>query len=92
MAIAKFTQQPNEVLDYDIDFRPWLTGRSDAASSYEAITEPGITLVSSTMANAVVKLVLAEGETGGKYKVTVRLTTAAGLVKEADFLLTVKEV
>jgi hypothetical protein len=92
MATTKFTKQPGEVLDYDVDFRTWLQGRSDTAASYEVVTEPGVTLVADTMVNAVVKLILSAGTHGEKYKVTVRMTTAAGLVKEADFLLVIKEV
>ena len=35
---------------------------------------------------------LGGGTAGTKYKITVRLTTTSGLVKESDFELKVKEV
>jgi hypothetical protein len=40
----------------------------------------------------VVKVILSGGTDGEAYKVTVRLTTSAGLVKEVDFQVKIKEV
>lgn len=90
--LGKFSKQPSEILDYDVDYTDWFKGRTDTPASFTAAADPGITLVSSTRTGNVVKVILSGGTTGTKYKITIRLTTAAGLVKEADFTVTVKEV
>lgn len=93
--IGKFEKQPAEILDYDVDYTEWFSNRTDepaAADPIETIVESGITLVDATLTGLVVKVVLSGGTAGTRYKITVRMTTVAGLVKEADFTVTVKEV
>lgn len=89
--LGKFTKQPRDVLDYDIDFNEWLEGRTDLPESHEVDVPSGINLVRSTLQDGVVKVILSGGATGVKYKVTVRLLTDTQLVKEVDFELAVKE-
>lgn len=90
--LGKFSKQPAEVLDYDVDFTDWFSNRTDTPASFVVVVEPGITVFSSSRTGNIVKVVLSGGTSGGKYKVTVRLTTVLGLVKEADFQVTVKEI
>lgn len=90
--LGKFSKQPQEILDYDVDFSKWFSNRVDSPASFVVVVESGITLVSSTRVGNVVKIVLSGGANGQQYKVTVRLTTNVGLVKEADFIVKVKEV
>ena len=90
--LGKFIKQPDEVLDYDVDFSDWFSNRDDTPASYTVVAEAGITKVTDARTGNVVKAVLSGGVTGTKYKVTVLLTTSAGLVKEADFTVTVKAV
>lgn len=92
MSIKKFSKQPSEILDYDVDFGPWLAGRADPPTSHEVIVPTGITLVADTRTEGVVKVVLSGGGDGERYVVTVRLTTQAGLVKETEFVVAVKEI
>jgi hypothetical protein len=89
--LGKFIKQPGETLDYDIDFSDWFLDRADLPDSFTVVAPTGITLVSSVRLGAVVKLVLAGGTSGEKYQITVRLTTDTDLVKEADFVVSVKE-
>jgi hypothetical protein len=89
--LGKFTKQPNEILDYDVDFTKWFSNRTDAPVSFTTTVQTGMTLVDSTLVGKVVKLVLSGGTDGNTYKVTVRLTTNMSLVKEADFQIKVKE-
>lgn len=89
---GKFEKQPAEILDYDVDYTEWFEGRQDTPASHVVIVPSGITKVSDALTGMTVKVVLGGGLAGEKYKITVRLTTAAGLVKEADFELRVKEV
>lgn len=90
--LGKFVKQPAEILDYDVDFTDWFSGRTDTPASFVVIAETGITVVGSSRTGNVVKTILSGGTSGTKYKITVRLTTSASLVKEADFLVAVKEV
>lgn len=90
--LGKFNKQPQEVLDYDVDFSEWFSNRQDQIASFSASAQSGLTVLSSALAGNVVKLVISGGTDGTSYKVTVRVTTTLSLVKEADFLIRVKEV
>lgn len=90
--LGKFTKQPGETLDYEVDFTEWFSNRIDEPASYTTVLDPGITLVGSARVGGSVKLVIAGGVDSAQYKVTVRMQTSEGLVKEADFLIKVKEV
>ena len=90
--LGKFTKQPNEVIDYDVDFTDWFADRADTPSAYVVTADIGITVVGSARTGNVIKIILAGGTTGTRYKVQTRLTTTAGLVKEAEFTVAVKEI
>jgi len=89
--LGKFTKQPNEILDYDVDFTKWFSNRDDLPATFTTVVQSGLTLIESVLVGKVVKLVLGGGLDGHTYKVTVRLTTNMDLVKEADFQIKVKE-
>lgn len=90
--LGKFNKQPAEVKDYDIDLSEWLD--EDTIFSHTATATPaGLTLTSSIKDGAkAVKVVVAGGTVGIKYKVEVTATTVRGLVDQEEFIVTVKEV
>lgn len=88
--LERFTKQPADVQDYDIDFSEYLNALTDTPASAVVEVEPGITLVSQLITGQRVKVWLAGGTTGGRYKVTVRLTTSGGRVKEVEILILVR--
>lgn len=92
--LGRFTKQPDEALDYTVDFSDWFSTRGDAPSSYVVVVEDGLTLDGDSRAGEVVTVVLSGGTSGASYKVTVRLTTDAAtpITKEADFIVKVKAV
>jgi hypothetical protein len=90
--LGRFTKQPAEVLDYDVDFTDFFEGRTDTPASFSVVAEPGITVIGSSRSGNVVKVLLSGGTDGTAYKVTVLLTTTTGVVREADFQVTVKAV
>lgn len=90
--LEKFTKQPADVQDYDIDFTEYLDGLTDTAATADVTAEPGITVQSYTIIGKTVKVWLAGGVHPGRYKVTVRLTTAGGRTKEVEILILVREV
>lgn len=89
--LGTFTKQPNEVLDYDVDYTEWFSTRSDQPNSHVVITEQGINVDNSAIIGKIVKVTLSGGVDDTAYKITVRLTTTGGIVKEGDFIVKVKE-
>lgn len=90
--LGRFEKQPAEILDYQVDYADWFENRSDTPASFVTSIPTGITQVASSRNGTVVTTVLSGGTVGESYKITVRLTTSAGMVKEADFVVRVKEV
>jgi hypothetical protein len=88
--LSKYTQQPAEVIDYAVDFGPWVRDRNDNVVAFEALADPGLDIEASRQ-DDVVRVVASGGSSGTRYKVTVRASTAGGLVREVEFLVTVKE-
>lgn len=89
--LAKFTKQPADVQDYDIDFNAYLSSMGDTALSHTVTADAGLSVMSSTLNSGVVKVWLSGGTDGVQYKVTATLTTAAGRVKQAEIVVKVKE-
>lgn len=90
--IGRDTKQPDEHLDYDIDFGDWFVGRTDSPASFAVVVPTGLTLDSSGLSGNKVRLVLSGGTDGQQYKVTVLMTTTDLITKEADFVLKIKAV
>lgn len=89
--LGKFTKQPVEVQDYDIDFREYLTSQADTAVSHTVVAEAGVTIMASNLTAGVVKVFVAGGTDGNQYKVSATITTTGGRVKQGDILVRVKE-
>ena len=93
--LAKYTKQPADVQDYDIDFQTeFLTGLTDTApgpSGIEVLVDAGITLDNFSIKDGLAKVWVSGGTDGMSYKVTVTLTTAAGRVKQVEIAIKVKE-
>lgn len=90
--LGKFEKQPAEILDYDVDYTEWFGDRVDEAESFTSTVPTPLVLVSGQLVGKVVKLVISGGAAGQIHKITVRLTTTLGLVKEADFQIRIREV
>ncbi|CAB4197157.1 hypothetical protein UFOVP1304_31 [uncultured Caudovirales phage] len=90
--LGKFSKQPIEVQDYDIDFNDYLTSQSDTATSFVVSAETGVTIASSSLAAGVVKVFVSGGVDGSQYKISATVTTTGGRIKQADILIKVKEI
>lgn len=106
MAIGSLKKQPSEVLPFSIDYAEWLesVGPDTIASvdveissgndggGDDLVLGPGA-LPESTIIedDTQVKVYVGAGVSGVTYKVTVVATTAAGLVKEEDVRVVVRE-
>ena len=90
--IGAFTQQPGDMLDYDIDYTKWLVANDEVIGATATVSPSGLNLISvSEGVPDIVKIWVSGGTSGVRYKVTVTTTTKGGRVKEDEFLLTVKE-
>lgn len=89
---GKFTKQPVEVQDYDIDFNEYLEFHNDVAVSHASFAEAGVSILASDLTDGVVKLFIAGGTDGNTYKISATITTQGGRVRQGDILLKVKEV
>jgi hypothetical protein len=92
--LGTFNKQPAEVLDYDVDFTSWL-GSDTIVSQTSTVSPSGaltITQSSIMSGSKVVKNVCSGGTHGTRYKVTVQITTATNLIKQAEFNVSVKEI
>ena len=89
--LGKYVKQSAEALDYDVDYTDWFQGRVGTPAAVSAFADAGINIVSTAIIGYVVKVVLSGGVTGNTYKVTVRLATTDGLLKEIDFAVAVKD-
>lgn len=90
--LGKFKKKISEVLDYDVYYTDWFDGRLDTpVTAYAFVDSTNITVVSTALNGKVVKVTLSGGVEGGVYRVTTRLTTSTGIVRDADFSVTVKD-
>lgn len=95
--LGKFTKQPAEVMDYEFDFTPWLTDRSDTIVS-QTLTSDALTVGATAMTIGtitrtlgVVRFFATGGADGVKYKVTCTVVTTGGRTKQSEMIITVKE-
>lgn len=89
--LGKFTKQPADLIDYDIDYRDWLADRADTIASHTVEVDPGLTLDSSLEIAGVIKVFVGGGTDGVTYKVTCTVTTAGGRIKQAEISIAVRE-
>jgi hypothetical protein len=91
--LGAITKQPNEILDFDIDYTTVLTGRTDSLATATSAVTPagGVTTTSTTVSGNKVKVVISSGTTGVSYKVTVTTNTSAGLRYEDEVNVVVEE-
>lgn len=87
-----FYKQPGETLDYRFDFSDWAAGKTGVTALSVTLTATaGITLSSPVLSGWDVFFTASGGVTSTRYKITARLTTNTGLVREADCYIVVRE-
>lgn len=79
----KASKDPDETLDYGMDWRKWLGGDTIASSTWSATA--GITVGTDTFTNTMTTVWLSGGSVRQTYTVTNRITTAAGRIAERSF-------
>lgn len=94
MAENLFLKDPNDVLDYAVDWSAWLTAENDTVSSSSWSVETagsGLTIDSSSFNSTTKKATafLSGGNEGGPYRVRNRIITAGGRTKDMSLLIQV---
>jgi hypothetical protein len=94
MILGKFTKQPADVFDYDIDFSQWLptTPTPDTVASAVAVVDDASLTLGATVISATgVKQWVSGGTDGKTYKITLTATTNGGRVIQEEFKIKVKD-
>jgi len=90
--LGTFTKQPNEVMDYDIDYTDWMAETDFLLSDITTVDGTGLVIDSSIIiSNFVLKIWLSGGVDGATHKITARITTDDGRVKEDEFRIRIKD-
>jgi hypothetical protein len=90
MMLGTFTQQPADRLDYDIDYREWLTG-TDEVTGVTVVCVPTGPTVLGAVNPTFVKVWVSEATDKTTYKFTVTATTADGRIRQDEFKLKIKD-
>lgn len=92
--IGTFTQQPAELLDYDINYTDWLAYGDTLASAAATVSPVGLTVNGPILIDTDrrVKVIATGGVSGVTYKIEVTATTATGLIKQDEIKIRVREV
>lgn len=100
MIVANFEKQPWDEQDYDLDINPYLGGVGGDTISSVTVSLPdgvGSEVILGSGAkqpshqDGWVKFWVIGGVHGKKYKLTLRITTAASRKKEYEVMVKVKE-
>ena len=92
MIIGAVIQQPNEFLDYDIDYTTLVTAPGDSLSTVVAsVTPAGLTVSGLVKDSSTGKLWASNGTDGVLYTVTILATTTQGRIKEDEINVCIEE-
>lgn len=92
MIIGLAQKQPAEYLDYNVDFTEWMPADDQIASATVAVLPEGeLTVDTISIATPIVKFWAAGGITGKTYKLTIKITTEGGRIKEDELKIRVRE-
>lgn len=91
-----FNKQTADELDYSVNYSRWLSDGDVVLLASDPVIEPPGELVATRIQYSddrqIVKVFLAGGVDGSKYKVTVTAQTAGGCIKEVEFVIRVKDL
>lgn len=101
MRLGTKIKQPLEYKDYNIDYSPWLSPINDTLGNVDAIvieclTDPedeSLTIDPDTvgMTTNAIKIWVAGGTNGNRYKVTLRVSTVIGRIDESEIIFNIRD-
>lgn len=80
-----FTKDPDEVMDFSIDWEPWLADNSDTISTSAYTVPAGITKDSESNTTLVTTVWLSGGSEDATYTIENRIVTAGGRTLDRSF-------
>lgn len=89
MSLKTFFKDPDAVLDYELDWTPWLGLDTIVISTWTVPT--GITKDSDTNTPTSATIWLSGGTVGTKYDLTNHITTAAGREDDRTITISIKQ-
>lgn len=98
MILKTFLKQPNELKDYDIDYKPWLTPMTDTIQDFEVsvvcLTDPtdtSLEITSTHNSPDMLKVWVQGGTAGYQYKITLKVITSGGRIDESELIFAIEE-
>ena len=76
--MASFKKDPDAVLDYTVDWGPWLTGIADTIATVTWLPDTGLTVVSDSNTATTATAFVSGGTVNTIKSLTCRVTTAGG--------------
>lgn len=100
MILKKFSKQPAEYKDYDVDYSAWLVfdaqdSLDDVQINVECLSDPAddtMIVDRVQITSDIAKLWVRGGTHDHRYKVTILATTTVGRKDESELIFTVKDI
>ena len=89
--LGKYIKQPGETESYTISYIEDLTEGDGVVSTEVTVSPIGLTLVATNTDLVSVRIWVAGGTPGAKYKVEATATTGDGRVLQDEFFITIKD-
>lgn len=89
MAEKHFGKDPDAVLDYTIDWGPWLG--DDTITSVSWVADADITVDSETNTTTTATVWLSGGTVGARHELTCSIVTAAGREDDRTIAIIIRE-
>jgi len=84
-------KDPSALLDYVVDWAPWLTGSGADTLASVTWTATGLTVDHSSFTTTDATIWISGGVVGALYAVTCHVVTAAGRIDERSFHMRIRE-
>lgn len=91
MILSSYTKDPNDILDYTMDWSSWLGGVDTITSSTFTIPS-GLTSVVDTHGSSTATVWLSGGIVGQSYTVTNQISTLGGRTVERSFQIVCQDL
>lgn len=92
MSLETKYKQPADVLDFDVEFERWLPDDATITTIEAIVDSADVTIDAVQNMSPTVKVWISGGVDRATYKVTVKVGTDMGHVKETEFRLRIKEL
>lgn len=89
---SSWFKDPDAVLDFRFDWSEWLANEgNDIITTSDITADAGITITDQSQTTTSATVWLSGGTAGQRYRVTNRITTAAGRIDDRTHVVTVQE-